>query len=222
MKKIILIATTLVLLALQSGCTNPLNSQIKNIQLAILLNIDAELTLEDVQKSEVDLALIKSGDRPVAVIARAFTEFGKEKWISEDQAMLVIKDHRVIRTVGFENDLLAVLTGEKDPLSDVSGINNKTWYWEVDWEVGEYGYSVNSHFSVNNDNLEIFGKTFSTLHITEQLAYEKAQGIFQNSSWENHYWVDKDSGVLLKTSQQSAPFSDRFVITFASNAVRLM
>lgn len=222
MKKNLLKCLFLSLSLCLVGCQNPLNAHYKNIQLAILLNQDAELSLQDVKDSEVDLAFIKSGDRPLAVIAKAFTEFNKEKWISEDKAMLVFSHHRVIRTVGFKNDQLAIFSGDRDPLSDLSSIATKNWYWEVDWSVGEYGYPVQSQFAVKSDSVEVFGNTFTALHVVEKVRYKKAEGLFNTSEWDNHYWIDKETGMLLKTSQQSAPFSDRFDITFVSNAVRLM
>lgn len=212
----------LTLLSFLSACSNPLRTHYVNIQLAILLNQDAEFSIEEVRKSPVDVALIKSADRPVAVIAKAFNELGSEKWISEDKAMLIIKDHRVQRTVGFKNDQLAIFSSENDPLGNIASVANKSWYWEVDWSVGEYGYPVNSTFSVMTESVNIMGNSFNTLHIVEEASYDKANGWVVDKDWANHYWIDVESGLLLKTSQKAAPFSDRFDITFVSTAVRLM
>ncbi|BDX04509.1 YjbF family lipoprotein [Planctobacterium marinum] len=199
-----------------TACSNPLKVHYDNIKLALLLNEDIAVTLEEVQNSEIDLALIRSGDRPLAKIAKAYHEFDKEKWISKDRAMLVLKNYRIIKTVGFNNDLLAIFSGQKDPLSDIGGLNGKSWQWQVDWSAGEYGYDVSSNFNSSKDTVQIMGNSFNVLKITENIIY--ADG----SNWENIYWVDEESSLLLKTVQKGAPFADRFEIDFVSNAARLM
>ena len=216
MKKISKLTIVLILSCVIFACSNPLKVHYDNIKLALLLNQDAEVTLEEVNQSEVDLALIKSGNRAVAKIAKAYSEFNKDKWISKDRAMLVIKDHRIIKTVGFKNDQLTILTGATDPLADIASIHNKTWQWQIDWEVGEYGYHIASSFHTDKDTIQLLNQSFEVLLITEQVIY--ADG----SEWENYYWLDKESGLMLKTIQKNAPFADQFEISFVSNAARLM
>lgn len=213
----ILKSTLLLLLCLSlTACSNPLKVHYDNIKLALLLNKDIEVTLEEVKSSEIDLALIRSGDRPLAKIAKAYHEFDKDKWISKDRAMLVLKDYRIIKTVGFKNDLLAIFSGAEDPLKNVGSIDGTSWQWQVDWSAGEYGYEVTSNFDSSKDTLKILGNLFNVLKITENIIY--ADG----SNWENVYWVDEESSLLLKTVQKSAPFADRFEVVFVSNAAKLM
>lgn len=204
------------------GCVNPIQSHITTMKLAFRLNEDAKVSLQDVKQSEVDLALISSGDRPQAVIAKAFDEFGKEKWISQDRAMLVIEHGRVIRTLGFDNDLLSVTGIGVDPLSELSSVDGKKWQWLLDWEVGEYGYLVESTFSSSLITTSILEMEFEVIHVIEECDYKLANSSFDfGSSWTNQYWIEKNTGILLKTEQKSAPFSDRFEVTFVSNAINL-
>lgn len=205
-----------LLVSALTACSNPLKVHYDNIKLALLLNQEITVTLEEVKTSEVDLALINSGNRPTAKIAKAYQEFGKDKWISKDRAMLVIKDYRVIKTVGFKNDQLAVLSGEPDPLKDFTSVNQKSWKRQLDWSVGEYGYDLVSRFHSSKDSIELLGQSFDVLLVTEELTY--ADG----SNWNNYFWIDEKTGLMLKTIQKNAPFADEFEIRFVSNAARLM
>lgn len=220
-KKISWIGVACLILA---GCSNPYAVHYDNLKLAFLLNEDAQLSVSEVQTSEVDLALIRSGDRPVAIIAKAYSEFGKEKWISKDRAMLVFDGHRIARTVGFKNDQLVLLSGEPDPLKKGdSRIDNVRWNWQVDWSAGEYGYPAESSFSTSDEQIDILGQHFSTLRIEEKVTYQQTSGLFNHDyTWSNYYWIDSESGLLLKTQQKHAPFADEFSIQFVSNAVKLM
>jgi len=212
----------LLVVLLSAGCANnPLRTHYINLKLAFLLNQDASVTPEEIKASKVDLAFIRSGDRPQAIIAKAFSEFRKDKWISNDKAMLVIKDHRVLRTLGFANDQITILSGSTDPLADIETLHNKRWEWQVDWSVGEYGYPLESSFVVSEESIDILGNSFATVHVVEEVTYLASNSLLTENSWENHYWVHKASGKLLVTHQQTAPFSDRFEITFVSDALRL-
>lgn len=205
-----------------TSCSNPLSGHYTNIQLAFLLNRDATVSIEQVRESQVELALINSGNRPTALIAKAFSEYGKDKWISEDKAMLVIQNSRIIRTVGFKNDQLGIFSGSSDPLADVTLIDGASWERDLDWSIGEYGYPVHSTFVSSTDTISVLDSNFHVLHIIEEVDYLKSNAFFEVKNWNNHYWIDAKSGLLLKTSQQSAPFSDRFEIIFVSNAVKLL
>jgi hypothetical protein len=212
-----------LLIVLLAGCSNPFATHYTNIKLAIALNEDVTISLEEVKSSQVELALIKSGDRPVALIAKAFHENDQDKWISNDRAMLVIKHGRVIRTIGFKNDQLGQFTGSEDPLSDVSSIHNKTWMQLIDWSVGEYGNQTDSHFTLGQQSISILGNNFEALHVLEKVKQTQQGSLFlQDAAWYNEYWFDKASGKLLETHLQASSVSDRFEIQFVSNAASLI
>ena len=206
-----------------TGCSNPLDTHFTNIKLAILLNKDASITLEEVKASKVELALIKSGSRPVALIAKAFDENDKAKWISQDKAMLVIKDGRVIRTVGFLNDQLGIYSGTQDPLVDPLSIDGKTWSRLIDWSIGEYGYASESIFEIGSEKLSVFGHTFETLYVTEKVVQPESNSLFLSTdNWTNEFWFDKSTGKLLQSYQKASSASDKFEIQFVSNIASLV
>ena len=212
-----------LILLLIAGCTNPIRSHITTLELAFRLNQDAEINLQEVQESSVELALIRSGERPLAVIAKAFSEEGKDKWISEDKALLVVEAGRVIRTQGFKNDLLALNGIGADPLADPDSLDGANWRAIVDWEAGEYGYLSESSFSISEDDILIFDKSFATLKVTEVIQYKATKNwLFGEQSWENVYWFEKNSKKLLKSRQKAAPHSNQFVITYVSQAASLV
>lgn len=212
-----------VFLFLLNGCTNPLQSHITSLKLAYRLNQDAEISLDKVLESKVDLALIKSGDRPVAIIAKAFAEEGKDKWISEDRAMLVVESGRIIRTQGFKNDLLSLSGIGPDPLLQPEKLNGSSWRSLSDWESGEYGYLSESNFTVESEDITVLEHHFSTIKVTESVEFKaKRNWLIGNQQWDNVYWFDRHSNRLLKAKQRTAPHSNEFLITFVSTAAELL
>ena len=204
------------------GCSNPLATHYTNLKLAWKLNQDAQITEKEVIESKVELALIRSGERPLAIIAKAFDEYGLQKWISADKAMLIFEHGRVIRTIGFANDQLEILSSKKDPLSDLSTVEGQSWTRMIDWSVGEYGYDSTSVFNLEFQEINVLNYDFETQHITEIVTHTDPKAVFSSqTSWVNEYWFEVKSGKLLRTIQQNSPASDRFDISFVSNAVSL-
>ena len=193
-----------------------------NVKLAIALNQDITVSEEEVANSDVSLALIRSGDRPVALIAKAFSEYGKDKWISADKAMLIIEHGRVVRTLGFANDQVAIHSGKVDPLSQPSTIDGKSWSRLIDWSIGEYGYESVSSFTMSYEPVTVFNKTIDALRVTEIVSQKNRKALFSDESvWTNEFWFERNSSILLKTSQQASPTSDKFEIEFVSNILAL-
>ena len=63
------------------------------------------ISLEHVQNSAIDLMEIKRGNRTKAIMALAYIEAGQHKWISGDQAMLILEQGRIVRTLGLATNL---------------------------------------------------------------------------------------------------------------------
>lgn len=214
----------LLLSALLSACSGTYMTHYENLKLAFATPPDPTPSLDEINNSDADLALIKIGERSLARIALAYQENGINKWVSADNAMLVIMHGHIVKTHGFNNDLLYMSDTDKMPL--YSGkLHLNSWERLVDWDQGEYGYSVTSVFSElpGVERIDILGKSFAVRVILEQATYADPEGQWRTgASWENRFWFDEQTGILLQSSQKLSPFSDRFDIQYISRAVRLM
>ncbi len=213
----------LVLTACENTQTT-LRSYYNIMQQVIEYNADHEVAYEDALSSPYKLASIKSGERGIAIIALAFVENGIDKWISNDNALLYLDSGRVVKTLGFNNDLQFTSSLELDPLKSLEpGVTSK-WNRIVDWESGEYGYLVSSTFEdAGSDILHFYGHSLNTDLWIETATYSnKSRYMRFDQEWQNKYWFDKDTGVLLRTEQKSAPFSDLMEITFVSEVVAVL
>lgn len=210
---------------LVSGCSGTYLTHYENLKIAFAKPYDATPSIEMVKSSEVDFALVKNGDRPFARMALAYQENGKNKWVSADNGMLINKAGHIVKTVGLKNDLIYVSDTDTMPLSDIDQLGNIQWKRYLDWQTGEYGHEVVSTFDVKKSttNIEIMNHSFESIMVVEKVRYAVPSSKWKlQNEWENHFWFDTKSGLLLKSSQQVSPFSERVEVQYISRAVRLM
>ena len=218
-----LIAST-ALLAL-SACSGTYNSYLDTLKLAFTTPEDVNLTLQQVREARSDLMYVRHGERSVAAMALLRLEGGQHKWVSADNALLIMEQGRIVRTVGFSNDLLYLSNTQADQIRQPQAINPTTeWLRLADWQNGEYGYALRSRFTVTPDQpLAFFGHRLNTIRITEQVSYQSpANYVRTDNSWQNEFWFDSTSGTLIKSEQQLAPFTERFEMTYISRIARLI
>lgn len=212
-----------VILLLASSCSGTHNTYYRTIKLAITRPADANVTLEETESSPSDLLLLKRGDRPSALLALAFIENNRHKWISADKAILVMEKGRIIKTLGFQKDLLYVTNLDLDPLKTPTSSSGRTWSRLSDWGGDEYGHPIESQLSYSHlDTLNHFDKQIEVQVYKEQVRYlADSEFIRPNRTWENIYWYSKANGTLLKSYQKLSPITEPFEMTFLSRIARL-
>lgn len=216
--------TAATLLAL-SACSGTYNSYIDTLKLAFSTPEDVNLTLQQVREARSDLIYVRHGERSVAAMALLRLEGGQHKWVSADNALLIMQQGRIVRTVGFSNDLLYLSNIQGDQIRQPEAINPAIeWLRLADWQNGEYGYALSSRFSAPSTQiLQFFGHSLNTTRITEQVTYTSPANYLRlDSSWQNDFWFDTNTGTLIKSSQQLAPFGERFDMTYISRIARLV
>lgn len=213
-----------VLLALVA-CSGTYYSYLDTLQLAFSTPNDVSLNLQQVREAPSDLLYVRHGERSQAAMALLRLEGGQHKWVSADNALLIMQQGRIVRTVGFSNDLLYLSNTQSDQLRQPEAINPATeWLRLADWQNGEYGYALSSRFSVqHNQPLSFFGHEFNTTRLTEQVTYASPANYLRlDKQWQNNFWFDAKSGTLIKSEQQLAPFGERFEMTYISRIARLV
>lgn len=219
-----LLLSGLVLLAL-TACAGTYRSYVDTLNLVFTATPDAELSLAEVQQSKYDLLYVTHGERPQAVMVLMYLEAGQHKWISADNAMLVMEQGRIVRTLGFAHDLLYLTNTISDPLSHKANIKpNSSWLRLADWKHGEYGYALKSRFEVMPaQELIVFQQKIDTIMIIEYVQYEdNANYLRFDGGWKNYFWFDSRTGTLLKSEQKLAPFWQPITMTYASRIARLL
>lgn len=213
-----------ILLAL-TGCAGTYHSYLDTLKLAFSSNDDVNLSLQQVKAAPSDLLYVRHGERAVAAMALLRLEGGQHKWVSADNALLIMEQGRVVRTVGFDNDLLYLSNTQNDQIRDYKTISPASeWLRLADWQNGEYGYLIKSRFKVQaNQPLSFFGQSLNTTLITEQLSYDSDSNFVRfDSSWHNSFWFDSASGTLIKSVQQLSPVAEPFEMTYISRIARLL
>lgn len=214
-----------VLLLTLTACAGTYHSYVDTLKLAFTTTADVELSLEDVKKAPSDLVYVKHGERPVAAMALYKIEAGQHKWISADKAMLVEEKGRVVRTVGFADNLLFLTNTASDPLRDIKSIRPDTsWLRLADWQHGEYGYQLRSSFEIDrSEQLVFFQRTVPVTLVVEHVQYEDKPNYLRfDSDWQNRFWFDSGSGTLIKSEQRLAPFGQLLTMTYISRIARVL
>lgn len=208
-----------------TACSGTYHTYVNNIKLALKTQPDVELSVEQVRQAKSDLLYVRHGERAQAALALLRVEAGQHKWLSADGALLVMEQGRVVRTLGFANDLLHLTNTAGDPLRNVTNIGPQTsWLRLADWRAGEYGYRLSSAFTVTpGQTLTFFGQQLETLLVTEQVQYLDRANFFRTeNTWQNRFWFDAQSGTLIQSEQQLAPFWQPLQMTYISRIARLL
>jgi hypothetical protein len=219
MRKLAIIFALTALTGL-SACSSTVRTYTQTLKLAFAPGEGATLTKAELASRDYDALYAKVGNLPRAVLGLAFIEHGQRKWISADNALLVLDGGRLVKTTGFQNDLLFQSDTSLDPLKkDMVKIKvGQKWQSLTDWS-GQYEAGYLTKYEVINTEvaqLEIMGQMFQTKLVTEQV-------MFANGSQAiNQFWFDLNSGYLLRSLQTIAPFWPEVELVHISTAGRLM
>lgn len=216
------LASAVVLLSL-TACAGTYHAYKDTLQLAFTQPADASLTLAEVTAANFDYLYVTHGERAQSVMALMFIEQDQLKWISADDAMLITEQGRIIKTLGFNNDLVTLTAATADPIANFNNIHSQTsWQRLVDWSAGEYGYNVTSYFEVQpGHNLQFFQHDIAVIKVIEYVSYDAAANYVRfDQDWQNIFWFDAKSGALLQSQQQLAPFTEPMQLVFISQVAR--
>jgi hypothetical protein len=220
------IITLIVLFStLISGCSGTYHAYYQTLKIALTEQDDAKLTRIEVQQSDVDVILVKRGERPAAVMALAYLEHNQHKWVSSDNTMLVMDKGRITRTIGLDKNLLHLLNTDFDPLKFLpkhASDKSQTWLRGIDLTGDEYGYPIESKFSqASPDTIQALSLDIEVMLYVETLQYKAPANYLRvNKSWKNHFWYAKN-GDLIKSIQTLSPLSESLEITYLSRIARL-
>lgn len=187
------------LLPLLSACSGSTKAYQEALQYAFWPKPDAELSLSQLAKRSFDSLYAKVGDLPQAVLVLAFEDANRQKWLSADQAMLMLDAGRLVKTTGFAEDVVFVANQGVDPLSKALRLIRPGDSFErvVDTKLPEHS-AERQQLTISDikpDVLTFFGHSFQVMVVTEQV-------LIKNKHFTNYFYFDQPSGQLLKSRQQ--------------------
>ncbi|RPE04739.1 YjbF family lipoprotein [Candidatus Pantoea deserta] len=140
---------------------------------------------------------------PQIFVVLGYNENGQQKWITQDNAMLVTQHGRLVKTLGLPDNLQQVSNLPQDPLADALHLRDGAgWTRIVQWT--EHGKTraatVSSRFVRGTDEvLTLAGRRVACRVWTEQARIEST-----GREWENTFWVDNSSGDVVQARQMLA------------------
>lgn len=183
--------------SLQTG-----DAYLDSAKVALLGMPDIDYSAEKIASIPYASAYLTVGDLPRAFVVLAYAEQQQLKWISADRNLFVMQQGRWVKTIGLAVNLSHIESSEPDPLVDPLHIDGATWRWRAVWDQ-DYtsGRELISRFKTLGLQLIEVGPTKRSLLAVEE-AVSEAQGRF---SYRNHYWLDPNTGAVIKSRQQLGP-----------------
>lgn len=192
-------ATVLLLLV---GCSSQISSVNDTLKEAFWGIDDVTLSAEQVNELPYASTYVRLNNGPRVFMVLAFAEKNpvtgnaQLKWVSNDHAMIVTEQGRIVKTLNLPEQNLAAINGEM-PEWTYPG----RWQATYDWQTrNQYGYSADvSTIKLNSDftQPELWQEALE--HWQETISFSDL-----SSSIQNHYWVNQQ-GVVLKSIQHIGP-----------------
>lgn len=214
LSKLLLISSTTLFLF---GCTQKVSNVNDTVRLAMFGTPDIHKSATDIKALPYASAYARIGDNAQLFMVLALaepslnnTQTNKSsplqlKWLASDRGMLVTENGRIVKTVNLpDGNLLATHSKTTDPLALGLQLAStpKTWTYSLDWQPGYHmGYQLNSQFQFDHPEvLTINNKLIPTLRFTEKVTVADL-----NRHYNNIFWVDQQSGKVIKSRQYLAP-----------------
>jgi hypothetical protein len=205
------------------SCSGTYRAYTDMLTLAFTPTLDVQLPYAAFTSAKHDYLYVKYGKQAQVAMALMFIEQGQLKWVSADRVVLITEQGRIVRTIGLENDLLHLSNTAQDPLKQQFGLNNTSpWLRLADWQQHEYGYQLRSTFQYGPaETMLFFGQGVAVIPLIENVQYDNTANFVRfDDKWQNQFWLEAKSGVVLKSRQMLAPGAEPFELTFISEVVR--
>lgn len=204
MKKNGLWVSGVCLMLLLSGCAQHVRMVGDTARLAIWGQPDTQIPSQKIAELPYASAYLKVGNAPRAFVILGLAEHGDLKWFSADKNMVVTRAGRLIKTVGFGEDIRYQNNLEHDPLA-VGLLKTTTslkWQHRVEWsQVYRGGYELISEFQAKGaETVVILDKQRTLQRFDETVTIPSL-----NVSYINQFWLDPVSGQVVQSHQYMGP-----------------
>lgn len=140
---------------------------------------------------------------PQLFVVLAFTENGQQKWVTQDQAILVTQHGRLVRTQLGGDNLIEVNNLAADPLNKPNQIvDGATWTRTMGWtEHQQVRYATaRSVFKWDGpDSISVGSEETAVRVLGEEVTTDRAR-------WHNRYWIDSEGQIRQSEQYLGAHF----------------
>lgn len=188
-----------ICLSLQA-CTSAQNSVNDTVYHVLFESSGVELTDQEIQDLSRPSVYVTINDQPQIMMVLGAFENGEEKWVSQDRTLMALRHGRLVKTLGWHDNLTSVSNLEQDPLAaPLRIIDGARWLRQMSWTENNqtrFGLAESTFQRQEDEALTIGGQRKTYRVIEEQVA---VSGL--NKNWENRFWVDPQTGVVIKSEQ---------------------
>lgn len=191
-------------ISLLAGCARHVTLLGETAKLALLGQPDVQLPTQKIEQLPYASAYLKVGKAPQAFVVLAASEQGQQKWVTADKNMIVTDHGRIVKTIGFGEDIVSVDNLKSDPLALglLNSATSEQWQTKVVWaQVFRAGYALVSHFEYKGMEQVTILETSRSLARFDEMVSVSAL----NQSYTNSYWVDPKSKMVIKSLQYMGP-----------------
>lgn len=201
-----------------SACSPTITGYMDTFKLAFSTPADAVLTEQDLQAGGEAIYVRRDQGAQLVLVLQSKQSNG-DFWKSADGGILQFQGNRLVQTAGFAENLVDSRgqgLRQLEPMN-LQSFEQQQRSWQTDWSVAEHsGLKATSLISKRAvDTLTLWDTEFLTIRLDEQVTFADGQVL------TNRYWFDAQSGDLLRTMQQPAPFWHEIDVTFISTAWQL-
>ncbi len=191
-------------ISLLAGCARHVTLLGETAKLALLGQPDVQLPTQKIEQLPYASAYLKMGKAPQAFVVLAASEQGQQKWVTADKNMIVTDHGRIVKTIGFGEDIVSVDNLKSDPLA-LGLLNSETpkqWQTKVAWaQVFRTGHVLVSQFEYKGlEQVTILETSRSLARFDEKVSVSAL-----NHSYTNSYWVDPKNKMVIKSLQYMGP-----------------
>lgn len=187
------------------GCTIPptITNLVSAVDLVLRGVPDAPFTPEYIENLPYATLTAKIGKGQRVLLVLSEFDGPDLKWQSANNATLVTRGGRLIKTAGLDYNLRETQGIEDDPISSRNLQFEGKFMRTVDIQAGGYGIPIESTFNIiGQEKIKILNNERITIKIDEINSARSIRWKFKNT-----FWLDTDTGFVWKAIQHFNPLS---------------
>ncbi|MBP2169304.1 putative small secreted protein [Erwinia toletana] len=190
----------LLLCLLLQACTQTQKGIGETVKIAVTGLDDVAVTNDRIRSVPYASMYLRIDNGQRIFVVLGYDEDGEQKWITQDQAMLVTRKGRLVKTLGLSDNLVDINNLQQDPLAKGLALaDGDSWTRTLSWTENQQlrsGTAV-SHFSREKDQvLDLAGR-----QVACRVYREEVEMTNSGKSWENIFWIDATTGQVRQTQQ---------------------
>lgn len=189
------LAILLVCLLLQA-CSDSTKGLGTSLWHSIVGDDGIQLTHDEIQNMRYASQYMRINHGPQIFVVMAYDENGQQKWVTQDRAMIVTENGRIVKTTGLGDNLQQVTNQASDPLAKVNQIVDGTrWTRQMAWTEHQQVRMATAHSTFTwegTDTLKVAVSNTPVRVLDEEVT---ASG----KTWHNRFWIDSEGQVRQST-----------------------